>query len=60
VTAPAIPGLAKTIFGIGGDYVRIGDLIDEPGDLLEQIASEATVVEVDEDNDEEEDGDESS
>lgn len=53
-----LPCHTHTTFGVGGDYVRIGALRDDPVEVLDQIASEAQLVERDDEDSQSEEDDE--
>ena len=45
LTASIVPTLANASFGIAGDYIRIGALVQEFDPTLDEIAAEAEIVE---------------
>jgi hypothetical protein len=50
VTASIVPALASTPFGIAGDYIRIGALVQEFDTTLDEIVAEAEVIEHDQED----------
>ena len=50
LTASIVPALGRTSFGIAGDYIRIGALLEEFDTTLDEVVAEAEVVERDEED----------
>jgi hypothetical protein len=47
LTASIVPALGRTSFGVAGDYIRIGALVEEFDTTLDEVVAEAEVVERD-------------
>jgi hypothetical protein len=50
LTASIVPTLAATSFGVAGDYIRVGALVQEFDITLDEIVAEAEIVERDEED----------
>ena len=50
ITAHALPATARAAFGVGGDYIRIQALLQQPEATLDEIVDEAEVFENDADD----------
>jgi len=50
LTGLIVPALSRTSFGIAGDYIRIGALVEEFDTTLDQVVAEAEVIEQDEEH----------
>jgi len=44
--ASAIPAVVRTNFGIAGDYIRMAALMEEPDDVLDEVAANVEAVEM--------------